>query len=77
MYIKNEIMYSQCQDALPDTKTHEQIAILKRKKYREALSILDIKLIDAKKKTDLIRHDIKQVVLRRARVCVCVCAYKF
>lgn len=56
-------MYVQCQDALPDTKTHEQIAILKKKKYREALSILDIKLIDAKKKTDLIRHDIKQVVV--------------
>lgn len=49
-------------DALPaDTKSHEQIAVLKRKKYHEAIDILDMKLIDMKKKTDLIRHDIKQV----------------
>uniref|UniRef100_A0A2S2PY17 Coiled-coil domain-containing protein n=1 Tax=Sipha flava TaxID=143950 RepID=A0A2S2PY17_9HEMI len=51
---------STCVDALPDTKKDEKIAVLKRKKYREALDILDMKLIDTKKKTDLIRHDIKQ-----------------
>ncbi|VVC33810.1 Hypothetical protein CINCED_3A011932 [Cinara cedri] len=51
---------STCVDALPDTKTDQQITVLKRKKYHEALDILDMKLIDIKKKTDLIRHDIKQ-----------------
>lgn len=49
-------------DAFPDTKTNEKIAIFKRKKYHEALDILDVKLINTKKKTDLIRHGIKQVV---------------
>lgn len=48
-------------DALPDTRSHGKVAILKRKKYHEALDILDMKLLDVKKKTDLIRHDIKQV----------------
>ncbi|KAE9523802.1 hypothetical protein AGLY_015690 [Aphis glycines] len=51
---------STCVDALPDAKPHEKIIILKRKKYHEAIDILDLKLIDMKKKTDLIRHDIKQ-----------------
>lgn len=40
---------------------HDKIAVLKRKKYQEALDILDMKLIDTKKKADLIRHDINQV----------------
>ncbi|XP_050441686.1 outer dynein arm-docking complex subunit 3 [Adelges cooleyi] len=53
---------STCVDALPDAsaKSHDSVVILKRKKYHEALDILDGKLIDVKKKTDLIRHDIKQ-----------------
>lgn len=51
----------QCVDALPDAKPREKIIVLKRKKYHEAIDILDMKLIDMKKKTDLIRHDIKQV----------------
>jgi len=46
---------------LPVAKPHEKIIVLKRKKYHEAIDILDMKLIDMKKKTDLIRHDIKQV----------------
>jgi len=58
----NRSVGSQCVDALPDTRSDEKLAVLKRKQYHEALDILDKKLIDAKKKTDLIRHDIKQVV---------------
>lgn len=60
---KNNLrVHLQCVDALPDTKTIGKIALFKRKKYHEALDILDVKLIDMKKKTDLIRHEIKQVV---------------
>ncbi|XP_050547095.1 outer dynein arm-docking complex subunit 3-like [Daktulosphaira vitifoliae] len=51
-----------CAEALPDTflKSHNNMVVLKKKKYHEALDILDLKLIDVKKKTDLIRHDINQ-----------------
>lgn len=59
-YLKKQ--YLQCIDTLPDAKTTAKVAVLKRKKYHEALDILDMKLIDVKKKTDLIRHDIKQVM---------------